>query len=251
MRKSRPKISSPLEFEPQSSSRASDALVAHVKSQLFEDLLRPGDFLGSESTLVEKFKVGRRTAREALQSLQGLGIIEVRSGAKGGAWIAEGHPDSFAEALAVQFKLADVNLPQIFEMQHVIEMTAARLAAQRRTADNIKELHAIVQDGADLIGSVHAFQDNGLAFHVCVAKSTQNPVLSSLFRALRLVTRRDDVELTLSARKRIQKIHEQILQLIEKGKAAEAADLMGHHVHQTAVNYPKVAPKRPRKRTTS
>ena len=223
-------------------------MVAEVKRQLFEETLRSGEFLGSERSIIKKFDVGRRTAREAIQSLEALGIVEVRAGSKGGAWIAEGNPDRFAEALSVQFKLSGVGLDHIFQMQNLLETSAARLAALYRTPENLAELNMIVQDGAALIGSQRAFKENGLAFHLAVAKSTQNPVLSSLFLALRLVTRRNDIILSMQARKRVQGLHARLYRLIEDKAAVEAEDLMAEHMHAIATNYPKVTKARTNKK---
>jgi GntR family transcriptional repressor for pyruvate dehydrogenase complex len=228
--------------------RGCDALVAEVKRQLFEETLRSGDFLGSESTILKKFNVGRRTAREAIQSLEALGIVEVRPGSKGGVWIAEGNPDRFAEALSVQFKLSGVSLKNIFQMQHLLETNAARLAAAHRTSENLGELKSIVQEGAALIGSQRAFKENSLAFHSAIAKSAQNPVISSIFLALRLVTRRDDLLLSQRARKNVQSTHMRLYRLIEQQAADEAARLMGEHMHVVADEYPKMTARQTTRR---
>ena len=222
--------------------------MAHVKRELFEGMLRPGDFFGSESGVVAEFKVGRRTAREAIQALQGLGIFDVRSGVKGGAWIAEGHPDRFAEALAVQLKLVGVDLAHILETQHMLETTSARLAAERRTEEDVEELRSIVREGAALIGSQQAFRENGLAFHFGIIKSSHNPLIGYLFRALRLVIWRDDLQLSMSMRKRVQATHERIFNLIEKGAADKVADLMSKHVNEVAIKHSEIKPKRPKRK---
>ena len=222
-------------------------MVAEVKRQLFEETLRSGDFLGSENGIIQKFNVGRRTAREAIQSLEALGVVEVRSGSKGGAWIAKGNPDRFAEALSLQFKLSGIDLKHIFQMQHLLETSAVRLAALLRTPENLAELKTIVQEGTASIASERAFKENGVAFHFAIAKSAQNPVISSLFLALRLVTRRDDLPLSIRARKSVQRTHMRLYRLIEEQASEEAADLMGEHMDDVATSYPKIRSKHPAK----
>ena len=80
-----------------------------------------------------------------------------------------------------------------------------------------------------------------------IANSTQNPVLNSLFLALRLVTRRNDIILPLQARKKVQDIHARLYRLIEARAAAEAEDLMAEHVHGIETNYPKMTKARQKK----
>ena len=84
------------------SSSLSAQVVAQVREALFAKRLRPGDFLGTEKDLAARFGASRIVARDALRTLEALGIVEIRMGKGGGARIAHGNPRLFAEALAVQ-----------------------------------------------------------------------------------------------------------------------------------------------------
>src|SRR5437588_11072108 len=84
------------------SSSLSAQLVAEVRDALFAKQLRPGDFLGTEKDLAARFNASRIVARDALRTLEALGIVEIRMGKGGGARIAHGNPRLCAEALAVQ-----------------------------------------------------------------------------------------------------------------------------------------------------
>ncbi len=89
--------------------RASDEIVAQFRNALFEGHLGPGDPVGTEADLAEQFGVSRMSVREALRTLEAGGIVEVKRGAQGGARIAQGDPNRFADGLAVQLKLVGVN----------------------------------------------------------------------------------------------------------------------------------------------
>src|ERR687887_637167 len=73
--------------------------------------------------------VSRVVARDALRSLEALGIVEIKMGKGGGARIARGNSRLFAEALAVQLNLAEVSAAEILDAQRAIECLAAELAA--------------------------------------------------------------------------------------------------------------------------
>src|SRR5204863_2567455 len=76
-------------------------IVAEVRDALFAKKLKSGDFLGTEKDLATRFGVSRIVARDALRTLQALGIADIKMGKGGGARVSRGNPRLFAEALAV------------------------------------------------------------------------------------------------------------------------------------------------------
>ena len=111
----------------------STQIVAQVRDALFAKELRPGDFLGTEKDLAERFGVSRIVARDALRTLEAQGIVDIKVGSGGGARIAHGNARLFAEALAVQLDLAGVSVGEIMDAQRAIECLAAELAAVNST----------------------------------------------------------------------------------------------------------------------
>ena len=122
------------------SSSLSAQVVAEVRDALFAKRLKPGDFLGTEKDLAARFGASRIVARDALRTLEALGIVEIRMGKGGGARIAHGNPRLFAEALAVQLDLTGVSAAEIMDAQRAIETLGAELAAENATADDIAKL---------------------------------------------------------------------------------------------------------------
>src|ERR1700694_6291777 len=76
----------------------STQIVAQVREALFAKELRPGDFLGTEKDLAQRFNVSRIVARDALRTLEAQGIVEIKVGSGGGARVAQGNARPFAEA---------------------------------------------------------------------------------------------------------------------------------------------------------
>ncbi|HEU4651809.1 MAG TPA: GntR family transcriptional regulator, partial [Croceibacterium sp.] len=123
--------SDPWSFEPmRSGATLSSRIVEDVCAALFDKRLTPGDFLGTEKDIAERAGVSRIVARDALRTLEALGVVEIRVGAGGGARVAEGNPRLFSEALAVQLSLAGVSVREMMDAQRAIETTAAELAAE-------------------------------------------------------------------------------------------------------------------------
>ena len=105
----------------------STQIVAQVRDALFAKELRPGDFLGTEKDLAERFGVSRIVARDALRTLEAQGIVDIKVGSGGGARIAQGNARLFAEALAVQLELAGVSAAEIMDAQRAIDASPPSL----------------------------------------------------------------------------------------------------------------------------
>ena len=69
-----------------------------IRHQLSIRALRPGDKLPAERELAVQFGVSRSALREALRSLEIAGIVELRKGVKGGAFIRPGDPTRLLSA---------------------------------------------------------------------------------------------------------------------------------------------------------
>ena len=121
------------------SASLSGQIVAQVRDALFARKLKPGDFLGTEKDLAARFGVSRIVARDALRTLQALGIADIRMGKGGGARVARGNPRLFAEALAVQLDLTGVSVAEIMDAQRAIETLAAELAAEHAIVRSLRD----------------------------------------------------------------------------------------------------------------
>src|ERR1051325_3171788 len=139
------------------SATLASRLVADVREALFERRYRPGECLGTEKDRAARHGVSRMVARDALRTLEGLGIVEISRGAGGGARITRGNPQLFAEALAVQLKIAHIDREEILVAQGAVESLAAELAARHATPDQVLSLKALVDEAEALLDDLDAF----------------------------------------------------------------------------------------------
>ncbi|RLC00302.1 MAG: FadR family transcriptional regulator, partial [Deltaproteobacteria bacterium] len=74
-------------FKTAKFSRISENIVQQIRQAILKGELRPGDRLPSEKDLAENFGVSKASLREAFRALEALGLLEVRQGVSGGAFI--------------------------------------------------------------------------------------------------------------------------------------------------------------------
>ncbi len=209
----------------------SSQIVAEIRDALFARRLAPGDFLGTESDLAARFGVSRIVARDALRTLQGLGIADIRMGKGGGARVARGNTALFAEALAVQLELTGVAAEEIVDAQRAIECLSAELAAERATPEERAELARLLAEAESRMGDASAYTRACRDFHVGIAESSHNRVLVVQLVSLQHVSwPKENRTLTPKVARHIHEAHAQLLERIEQRDAAGARRLMDEHV---------------------
>jgi GntR family transcriptional repressor for pyruvate dehydrogenase complex len=213
------------------SSSLSAQVVAWVRDALFAKKLKSGDFLGTEKDLAARFGASRIVARDALRTLEALGIVEIRMGKGGGARIAQGNPRLFAEALAVQLDLTGVSAAEIMDAQRAIETLGAELAAEHATADDIAELRRLLREAKEAMRDLDAFTRLSRDFHLAIAEASHNRVLVVQLISLEHVSwPRRNVTATPKLAVHVLDIHTKLANLIEMRDAAGARRLMDDHV---------------------
>ncbi len=213
------------------SASLSAQIVDEVRQQLFAKALRPGDFLGTERDLAARFGTSRIVARDALRTLEALGIVEIRMGKGGGARIAAGNPRLFAEALAVQLDLTGVSVAEIMDAQRAIESLAAELAAENATSDDLTHLRGLIRQAADALPDLDRFTALSRDFHLAVAEASHNRVLVVQLISLEHVSwPRRNVTATPRLARHVLDVHAMLTDLIELRDAAAARTLMDDHV---------------------
>jgi GntR family transcriptional repressor for pyruvate dehydrogenase complex len=206
-------------------------IVDEVREALFSRRLKPGDFLGTEKDIAARFGVSRIAARDAMRTLEALGIVEIKMGKGGGSRIARGNPRLFAEALAVQLNLTGVSAGEILDAQRAIECLAAELAAENATPADHAKLKLLLAEAERDFDDVGAFTRSCREFHLAVAEASHNRVLVVQLISLEHVAwPAQNTTLTPAVGRRILEVHKQLAALIEMRDGAGARALMDDHV---------------------
>jgi GntR family transcriptional repressor for pyruvate dehydrogenase complex len=154
---------------------------ASVLEQLRESILsgriRPGDRLPGERHLCESFGVGRPTLREALRSLEAIGMIEVRPGKGGGSYAVTPSESTVGDALAALVNLRGASFEDLAEFRVDFEGENAAWAARCADAQDISALQAIVAEAGavaeDTAGRTQLARID-VRWHEALARATKN-----------------------------------------------------------------------------
>lgn len=180
----RPEIPTVRWSRPESGT-LSGHIVVQVRAALFSGELKSGDYLGTELSLAERFGVSRIAARDALRALVAMGIVEVRTGRRGGIWISQGNPEYLANALAIQLKLIGISPLEMFDAQVALETHAAELAAQRATSDDIARMHSLLAELKGLADRPDEFTGKSMDLRCARVDAAHTRALTVQFNGLR------------------------------------------------------------------
>ena len=218
-------------FTPIRQARASGEIVAQIERAIFGGELSAGDRLQSERELAEQFGVSRITVRDALRVLEARGLVRVKVGASGGAFVAEANTDQVAESLSTMIQLRRMTLSELAEARKVVEAATAELAAQRADPSELARIAATVEQGRQVIREQDSHLDASMNFHVALAQAAGNEVLYATVRAYHelLVGSIRGMRDPRSARV-TQKFHEEILDAVRARDAEAARELTLEHM---------------------
>jgi GntR family transcriptional regulator, transcriptional repressor for pyruvate dehydrogenase complex len=206
-------------------------IVAEVRGAVFDKRLKAGEFLGTEKDLAARFGVSRMAARDAMRTLEGMGIVEIKMGGGGGARIARGNPRLFAEALSVQLDLAGVTPQEILDAQRSVECMAAELAAENATPSDNAQLKSLLAEAGSNLDDMDAFTRVSHRFHLAIAEASHNRALVFQLISLQHVSWPErNPTLTRDVAERVLDAHAKLAAAIGARDAAACRTLMAEHV---------------------
>ncbi len=225
-------------FTSAKSNKVSDDIVEQVRVAVFAGRLKPGDRLPSEKELMERFQVSRWTLREALRSLESLGLLEVRKGASGGAFITEIGIERARESFLDFLHFKNPSIQDVQEVLLIFEPQIAAKAASFISRDDLLRLSRLQEECAVAIRHETSEQIRAkwIEFHRIIANSCGNPILAFLLDVIRALSRSSlDTTQKPYTKKFLQtnlNAHQAIYEALTEGDAAKASRLMAEHIKE-------------------
>lgn len=175
-------------FTPARVGRAGEDVALQIESAILTGQIHLGESLPSERELQTQFQTGRGVIREAIRALKQKGLIEIRKGAKGGAYVKQIDAVNVGESLALFLKQQQIAPGHIAEFRESIDRTITTLAIARGGAEEKKGLVAKADTLLDYIQplelDLEALGELDRELNMLLAKMTKNPVFEWIMGAL-------------------------------------------------------------------
>jgi DNA-binding FadR family transcriptional regulator len=224
-------------FSRVSVGRISEIIVEQIRLLMRQGQLKPGDRLPAERDLCERFGVSRVTVREALRMLESAGLVEIRVGARGGAFVTAPSSNRVGEGLTDLLTLSVISAADVTEVRLILEVGIVPLVCERATEEDLADLEKILERAEVALGKGEYSMRMSLEFHARVAQATHNPALEMLVESFRgpiLMSLEQAKEVAPDMGELGTKEHEQFVEAVRRRDATEASRVMRVHLTRTA-----------------
>jgi GntR family transcriptional regulator, transcriptional repressor for pyruvate dehydrogenase complex len=204
--------------------------VAKQIERLILTKLQPGDKLPSERELAELLAVSRSSIRDAIRSLELLGMVEPRQGA--GTVVREISADSVVNPLATLLTRQRQSVTELLDFRKMLEPPLAARAATHASAEEVGEMEEILRRQEEKLRRGEIPVEEDTEFHYSIAMAAENSVVLKVLDVL-MDLLRETRERSLQVEGRPQKSlagHRRILSAIKRRDPAAAEAAMGRHI---------------------
>lgn len=219
--------------------KRSDFIVDAIKRMIVEQKLKPGDRLPSEKELIEKFQNSRGTTREALKSLEILGLVERIPGPKGGTRVRAVDSREALQSLANFMHFQNVTVVDLYSVRVLLEPMLVESAVAHLSGHHLRELEKMIAVSRQYLEGKRSriqCRKAELDYHDIIADACPNRFLSFLCTFLNYILFNflhiESIESSLGREFAQQNLdyHVKILAAFRAENREEARTLMAAHM---------------------
>lgn len=173
-------------FRPYESKRAFEDVADQILQAIMTGILRDGERLPSERALADEFRAGRLTVREALRTLETRGLIRIKKGSGGGAYIAMGNRQNLAAIIVDNLTLEGLTGHQITEARIGLECAIVKSAIKNATPKDMADIYQDLEESKVMTeqDDPQAVVSKMINFHLLMAEASHNLPFIMFIRAL-------------------------------------------------------------------
>ncbi len=173
-------------FSPITTVRISSIIVDRVRALIREGKLKPGDRLPTERELCSSFGIGRATVRDALRILETIGLVEVRVGSRGGAFVKAPSSVQIGAGLNDMLAAAAISAVEVREARLTFELGLIDLVCERITEEDIATLDEICNRAKAAVEDDNYTLSHSLEFHTALARCAHNRALDMIIETFQI-----------------------------------------------------------------
>ncbi|SRR5216683_1959487 len=220
-----------------------ERIAEQLRSSIVSGEIRPEHRLPNEIDLAGSFGASRATVREALRCLAAEGLIRTRKGMTGGSFVTSPSAAETSERLRLGLNLLSpsLSLEDFMEIRSFLEVPGSRMAASRRTEEEVAALTGTMPSG-QAPGSDDEYYESNRDFHLVLIVMGHNPLLRVTAEPMFLVlqTCLDRTRLGHSFHTAVGRHHRAIADAVGEQDCDLAAQLMAEHLEWLTPRYRRV-----------
>lgn len=232
----------------QSSRSLTNDLVESLRSQIIDGNLQPGTKLPAAREIEEKAGVSRSVVREAVAALRAEGLVISRQGV--GMFVANNTKKKSFEIDSNEFSSIE-DAVQILELRMAVELEMATMAAQKRTAKQMKNIWSALEAFDKQIESGNDAVKEDIAFHLAIADASGNPYFARFIKyigegvipARELITQNEQSLDSQEYLAIIQKEHKNVASAIDAKDQVSARAAIYEHLNNSRSRHIQIAKK--------
>ena len=232
-----------IKFEPLVTESLAKQIAENIREAIVRGSLKVDERLPTEEELAARFEVSRPTIREALKRLAAQHLIRSRRGPTGGTFVNRPSQDevrlNLTNTITLLVGMGEFNLSDIAETRQGLEALCCRLAAARRTDDQLATMAAELDIQRDPALSDVDFCASDVRFHRILANATDNALLKfimlSVIDALQPVA--NMIVYQFRERQRLISQHESILSALQARDAESAIAALNEQITDLSEKY--------------
>ncbi len=219
-------------FAPIVVARASSSIAGQIRAAILGGKLSEGERLPPERELAEQFGVSRVTVRDALRALEAMGLIEVRVGARGGAFVTAPTGSIVAQTMSDMMMMQVLTPADIVEARLIVELGTVTLAAARATEENLAALRDLDMRAHEALATKTYTRELSWEFHALLATAAQNRAVEGLTHSFRSSLSMYPIRAREGERahERTVEEHGRILEALERRDAVTARRELADHL---------------------
>jgi GntR family transcriptional repressor for pyruvate dehydrogenase complex len=218
-------------------SRISEVIVEQIRLLIRQGNLSAGDRLPSERELCGHFGASRVTVREALRVLEANGLVEIRIGSRGGAFVTAPTSRLVGEGIADLISLSTMSAVEVTETRMVLELGIVPLVCERATDEDIAALYEICDRASASLEAGDYPLALSAEWHTRYARASHNSAIVMLVETLHdpLIKSLERARETAPSHgRRGVEEHRNLVDAIAERDVARVTELMKVHLERTA-----------------
>jgi len=224
-------MAAPVEFETIRRNKVYEEVARQIQNHILERL-KPGDVLPPEREMAQKFGVSRSSVRDAIRSLELVGLLEPQQGR--GTVVCEPSSDTLVGPLAAILVQKRRLVGELLDVRKIIEPALARRAALHATATQIAEMEQILERHSEKVRRGEMAIEEDSEFHYRIALAADNSVILRIVDVL-MDMLRETRQRSLQTSGRAQKSlagHQHILAALKRHDPAASESAMLRHLEE-------------------